>query len=190
MYPPYFVFIGNPLTKGKPMQETQVMTRQAIDAFGDKYNYDVTYMHKLLQASSEGYRLFEAVLPLAAYRSALPAAVYYVARIEAMRHEDCGPCLQLAIDMAKEEEVSIDVLRAAWKDEPFWKADLEDVRLFSRAVAANTPQDEAVAERVADRYGEEGVAELALCIAVSRVFPTIKRVLGEAKSCSMVEIKA
>lgn len=171
------------------MMDTQVEIEHMITAFGEKYGYDVTYLHKLLRASPEGYRLFDAVRPMAAYRSVLPTEAYYVARIEAMRSEDCGPCLQLALDMAREEGVSAEVLRAAWEREAFAEEALDDVRSFSRAVAENRPYDDMVAQRVADRYGDEGVAELALCIASSRIFPTLKRALGEAKSCSRVEIK-
>lgn len=164
-------------------------TRQSIDTFGETYQYDVAYMHQMYDASPQGYRLFENVLPMAAYHHRLPHDAYYVARIETMRDEDCGPCLQLAIDMAQEAGVSADVLRAALDEDTPMEPPLEDVRLFTRAVVRRTPHDDAVAERVRERYDEEGVAELALCIASSRIFPTIKRALGRDKSCSLVRVK-
>ncbi len=160
-----------------------------IDAFGKKYRYDVRYMHKLLEASPAGYTHFAAFLPMASYRDALPAEAYAVARIEAMRAEDCGPCLQLAIDQALEEGVSAEVLRSAWEQKAFVDPLLEDVCVFARAVAENTPIAPALADRLRDAYGEAGVAELGLCIASSRVFPAIKRALGEAMSCVAVQIK-
>ena len=38
------------------------------------------------------------------------------------------------------------------------------------------------------RYGDQGLIELALAIASSRTFPVTKRVLGFAVSCSQVEV--
>ena len=44
-------------------------------------------------------------------------------------------------------------------------------------------------ERVRERYGEEGLVELALGIAAARVFPVVKRALGYATSCALVKVK-
>ncbi len=164
-------------------------TRQSINTFGETYQYDVAYMHQLYDASPQGYRLFENVLPMAAYHHRLPDDAYYVARIETTRDEDCGPCLQLSIDMALQAGVPADVLRAALDKHITMEQPLEDIRLFTRAVVQNTPHDEALVSRVNERHGGEGVAELALCIASSRIFPTIKRALGQDKSCSLVQVR-
>lgn len=171
-----------------PDQSTE--TRQAIDAFGEQYGYDVTYMHNLLAASPEGYRLFEKVLPMAAYRNRLDPEVYCIARMTAMQSEDCGPCLQLAVDMAKEQGVPTDLLRAVLdKNVPLDKP-YEDIRQFALSVAMNTPIDPEAKARIHERYGDEGIAELALCIASSRIFPTIKRATGHAKSCLLIKVEA
>ena len=164
-------------------------TQQSINTFGETYQYDVTYMHKLYDVSPQGYRLFENVLPMAAYHHKLPTDAYYVAKIETIRDEDCGPCLQLSIDMAQEAGISADLLRVALDPDTPMDEPLEDIRQFTRAVVRNKPQDKAVAKRVRKRYGEEGLAELALCIASCRIFPTIKRAMGYDKSCSLVKVR-
>lgn len=46
-----------------------------------------------------------------------------------------------------------------------------------------------ISGRLRERYGEEGLVELALAIASARVFPVTKRALGYALSCSKVEVR-
>ena len=163
-------------------------TTQRIDAFGEHYGYDVTYMHELHEASPEGYALFESVIPMASYRKHLSLDASTVARVTVMQHEDCGPCLQLAIDMAKEAGVASDLLRAALDkntpmDEPY-----ETLRRYIQNVINNTPIEPETEEKMYSHYGAQGMAELALAIAACRMFPTIKRALGHAKSCSLVSV--
>src|SRR5947207_12726536 len=55
---------------------------------------------------------FAKFLAVDEYRRVLPAAPCYVARIVAVRHDDCGTCLQIAVNQAKKAGLSPQILRA------------------------------------------------------------------------------
>ena len=59
---------------------------------------------------------------------------------------------------------------------------------FAEAVVTGSGDAERYRERLRKVFGEEAVVELALAIATARIFPTLKRGLGYAKSCSAVKV--
>jgi hypothetical protein len=67
--------------------------------------------------------------------------------------------------------------------------ELADVYRFTSAVVELTGEEEPLRQRIRERYGEEGLVELALGIAAARMFPVTKRALGYATSCALVEIQ-
>ena len=128
-------------------------------------------------------------MPLAEYRPALPHEPFHVARIAATREEDCGTCLQIEINLAKRDKVKPALIRACVNDRPDdLPEQLADVYRFATAVVKHTGDEEIYRERIREAYGEEGLIELAMAIAVCRVFPATKRALGFAKSCSDVHV--
>jgi hypothetical protein len=66
---------------------------------------------------------------------------------------------------------------------------LQDVYRFTEAVVTASGEDEEYRDRLRKVFGEEAVVELALAIATCRVFPTLKRALGFAQSCSAVKVE-
>ena len=56
---------------------------------------------------------FSKVRDFADFRRVLPADAYYVAKIAAYRQEDCGSCLQIAVNQAREHQVQRGVIQAA-----------------------------------------------------------------------------
>ena len=63
------------------------------------------------------------------------------------------------------------------------------VLVEAEAVVKRSGQENALRERIRQRYGDEGLIELALAIAACRTFPVTKRVLGFAVSCSEVTVR-
>lgn len=60
---------------------------------------------------------------------------------------------------------------------------------FAAAVAAGTAEAAVLGERIEARLGRTAQVDLALAIATSRFFPTVKRGLGYARSCSLVPVR-
>jgi len=165
------------------------LVRWRIRAFERRLGEPLDYLRHLLGASFGAFRAFARAAKVAAYRKALPAAPFHVARLVAVRHEDCGPCVQTVVNLAKADGVPADVLRAVLDrrvaDLP---ESLRDVYRFAEAVVEITGEEEPYRERLRAVFGEAALCELALAIATCRLFPTVKRALGYATSCSLVKV--
>jgi len=86
--------------------------RQEIDQFEEHYRYDSTYMRELLETSPEGYAKFHAFQPLASHRERLSRESFWVAKLAAMKTEDCGHCLQLNVRLALEDNIPKPLIEA------------------------------------------------------------------------------
>lgn len=155
-----------------------------------KLGASLEYARQLYRASPGGFYKFARIIPMAAYRKQLAAEPYHLARIVAARLEDCGTCLQIEVNQASALGIEPALIQAALDgrvdDLP---PDLADVCRFAAGVAKGTGAEEEYRDRIRSRWGEAGLAELALGIASCRVFPTVKRALGYATSCSSIKVK-
>lgn len=150
----------------------------------------VDYVRHLVRTSLPAFFKFALFTPLSQHRRKLPPAPYRVARIVATRDEDCGTCVQIEVNLARRDGVPTDVIRAVLNNRPGdMTPELADVYRFAKSVVEASGGEEELRERVRERYGEEGLVELALGIASARVFPVAKRALGYATSCALVKVK-
>ena len=169
---------------------TNASLMNQIDTFEKQMGYDASYMRAILAGSSEAMEKFFAFMPMAQHRSAATVEAIAVARMVASRHEDCGPCLQITVDFARADEVDPNLIQ--------WVLDrkvdrlppqLASVYRFVEAVCEQNQQSETYRIELEQELGHEAMVDLALAIATTRVFPTIKRGLGFATSCSKVTVK-
>src|ERR1043166_928132 len=86
--------------------------RKAIDRFERDWNYDAGYMREMLEGSPRGAWVVARVTALGRFRRDIPLEAWCAAGITAVRHEDCGPCTQLAVTMAERAGVSPVILSA------------------------------------------------------------------------------
>ena len=161
-----------------------------LAAFERKTGESTDYVREMLEHSPAGFWRFALFLPLAAHYRALPKAAYHVARIVAMQHEDCGPCLQTVVSLAARDRVPNAILQAAldknWAGLP---PELREVASYAQAVVARNASLESDRQQLITRLGEKAMTELALAIAAARVFPTVKRAMGHGQSCALVRIE-
>lgn len=160
-----------------------------IRAFETHYDYDMGYAHRMLRASRAAFLRFSLFSRFAQVREAVPVAPWFAARIAAALFEDCGPCTQLVVRMAEEAGVAGATLKAIVAGD---EAALDDDTLlglrFARAVLLRAADCGALHDEALRRWGERGVVSLALVIANTRVYPTLKRGLGYAHACGRVEV--
>src|SRR5262245_23832913 len=143
-----------------------------------KLGVPLEHARHILRTSLRAFLKFIKVLPAAEHRRAMPAEPFYAARVVAARHDDCGECVQIAVNQAKNAGVRPELLRSvlAGRLDEVPEEVAEACRFAAAVVAASGAEDE-LRERVRRRWGEEALVELALTIAVGRVFPTAKRAL-------------
>jgi hypothetical protein len=163
--------------------------RKAIDKFERDWSYDASYMRDIIDASPRAAWLFSRVAALGQFRRDLPNEPWFAAGITAVRHEDCGPCTQLAVTMAERAGVSPAVLRAVLSENP--DAMPPDVGLawkFTRATLAHDAAADDYREEIVKRWGRRALVSLAFAITAGRIYPTVKYALGRGKACVRVVV--
>lgn len=163
--------------------------QQFLEGFSAHYRYDANYIQEFLHNSPQGYAKLHDFLPLAAHREFLPLDTYWVAKLGASQVADCGECLQLSVRMALEAGVDPQLVRACIHGGSGLPEDLKDVFDFAAGLANYRPTDPLLQERIKDQLDKSQRTELGVCVASAAMFPTIKRALGYAQSCSLMEIE-
>jgi hypothetical protein len=164
-----------------------------MGSFANRYDYDASYMGEYAEASPGGFLRYLVAMPFAQYRKKAPLHVYFAAKLVATRRADCGPCLRLVYNMAREADVDEVVIRAALMDDVSGLNDriqAEDVDLAVRYANAVLDQDLItvgdVGEAILNRWDRATLNEIAGAIAFGQFFPTLKRGLLHAQTCEPV----
>lgn len=166
------------------------LIRRKLDSEEKKLGESMDYLRHVVDVSPGAFVRFASIMPFANSRRALPADAWFVAQVVGAQKEDCGPCLQITVNLARQEKVDPEMLRATlegrFEDLP---EDLAMVARFSQAVVDATYDEGELRAALRERYGDRGVVEIAYAIASSRIPPTVKRALGFARSCREVEVR-
>ena len=164
------------------------LMHRGIKSFERQWDYDATYVHEMIDASPRAAWLFSRAARLGQYRRDIPFDAWAAAGITAVRHEDCGPCTQLAVAMAEKRGVNQQVLRAVLKGEPDgMPADVALVWRFTRAVLGHEPADE-YRDAIVTRWGRRALVSLGFAILAARIYPTMKYAMGHGKACTRVVV--
>ncbi|WP_105102633.1 hypothetical protein [Microbulbifer pacificus] len=163
--------------------------QQQIAAFGEHYRYDVGYLQDFLQIAPECYEAFLGFQSLSSYRGKLPLDIYWVSRLASMQIADCGECLQLSVRMALEAGVDKTVVKSCIEGGSRLPENLKDIFDFASAVASYRVIDPQLDARIDQLLDKAQRIELGICVATASVYPSIKRALGIAQRCSLVEIE-
>jgi len=84
--------------------------RRWIDKFERLWGYDASYLRDVLDADPRALLAFSKVAGIGNYRKDVPLPAYCAAGIVSVISEDCGPCTQLAINMAERAGVDPAIL--------------------------------------------------------------------------------
>jgi hypothetical protein len=165
------------------------LIKRRLAAFERAYDYDTSYTRDILDASLTAFWRFLPIEKMARFRKDVPLDAWYAAKIAAALSEDCGPCTQLVVDMAEKAGVAPGVLRGILAgDEAAMGPDATLGLRFARAVLAHDPEADVLREELLKRWGKRGLVSLALTMAASRVFPSVKYALGHGKACVRVRV--
>jgi hypothetical protein len=78
------------------------------------------------------------------------------------------------------------IIRGALRGGEGLNSEQLDVYHYAGGVAANEDLDPELLPRLEARWGREGIAELAIGIVATHMYPALKRALGYAKRCSLM----
>ncbi|HEV2350530.1 MAG TPA: hypothetical protein VG028_11870 [Terriglobia bacterium] len=165
------------------------MLRKAIDKFEREWNYDASYMRDIINVSPRAAWMFSRAAALGQFRRGVPLEPWFAAGITAVRHEDCGPCTQLGVNMAERAGVSPAVLRAVLADDPAaMPPEVALVWNFTRATLAHDAAADEYREAIVKKWGKLALISLAFAITASRIYPTVKYALGHGQACMRVVV--
>jgi alkylhydroperoxidase family enzyme len=166
----------------------KTLAHRQIRAQEQAYGVSLAYLHHIAETSLAATAAFALFLPMSRYRRVVPAAAFHVATLVAVRAQDCGTCVQIGVNAARDEGVAAEVVRAVLQDRPDrLPADLGEVYHYAQAVVQQQ-DDAALREQLRDRYGDAGLIDLAYALASAQVFPVVKRALGYATACARVDL--
>jgi hypothetical protein len=160
-----------------------------LDAEERRLGVPLEYARYILRTSLSAFAKYAMFMPMARHRERLPADALFTARLVATVREDCGTCVQIVVNNGRKARVPADVIHAllAGRVEAL-PEHLRQVHRFTMSVLDGNDGGE-LREEIRRRYGDEGLIDLAFAVATARVFPTTKRVLGYAISCSRVQVQ-
>lgn len=156
-------------------------------SFERRFGYDASYMHDVIEASLAAGVKFSLFQIMAQHRQEVSGDAWHAAHLAGALSEDCGPCVQITIDMAVEDGIDPRKLAALVRGDV--DAAGSDAALgfrFGMAVATNAGTVLELVEQVRRKYGERGLVSLAYSVTTARVYPTLKRALGHGAVCSKV----
>ena len=165
------------------------LLKKSYQRFAARYDYDPGYMFYVTDTStSAGIRL--SFLPLfSQYSGPVDARdVWAGAVLGSTLDGDCGPCVQLVLDMAVEAGIPPDHLTLCLEGQP---AEAGDVGLgfrFAQAAIADEPHLEELRAEIEHRFGPTAVIAASFAASSGRVYPVMKRGLGFGGTCSQAVI--
>ena len=165
------------------------IARRSLRAFARRYGYDVSYLEMMLDYSPAAFFKFASVVKASAHRESVPIDASFAAKIVGALAEDCGPCTQLAVDMALEAGMPKGEIEAVLRRDP--RAMSDTTRLayrFADAVVRRAAEEDEFRDAVRAQWGQKGVIDLTLALQMGRMFPMIKAGLGFAKECRRVTV--
>ncbi len=154
-----------------------------------KLRVPADYLGRLGDTSFSGFLKFLMFLPVSQHRRETRSALLSAVRIVATQHEDCGPCVQIAVNVALDTRLDPAVIRSVLdRNHGEMPPDVSLVVRFADGVLSKDGSEDPAREEIVSRFGATVLSELSLAIATARVFPTLKRGLGYAQSCSVVKV--
>jgi hypothetical protein len=160
-----------------------------IDRFERDWKYDASYVRDVIDVSPRAAWLFSRATAIGQFRRDVPIEAWCAAGITAVRHEDCGPCTQLAVTMAERAGVGPEVLHAVLADDT--RAMPPDAALawrFTRATLEHDAAADDYREVIVERWGRRALVSLAFAITAARLYPTVKYALGHGKACTRIVV--
>lgn len=160
-----------------------------LDRFEKTFNYDASYMRHVLRVKPASLFKFSLGTQALDHRAAPPEALV-AAGLYGTLTEDCGPCVQVGVDIATANGVDPKILRAIIAGDE--AAMGETAALGYRFARASLARDMATCDPLRDeivrRWGDKALVAISLGIVASRMYPTLKYAMGYGKTCSRVQI--
>jgi len=168
----------------------RTLFRKKLQEFERATGESPAFMARILDKKPSLFFYILLFMPLLRHRRQLPKEAFHIARIIAVKQEDCGECLQTSVALAAMDDMPAQWIEYALSER--WDAlpkPLNLVAEFVYLLGKNDPHYESVRLVLKEYYTSGAMLELASAIASGRYFPTAKKAAGMALSCQKIQIR-
>lgn len=160
-----------------------------LDQFEKSFDYDMSFAREILAISPKALIAYFKATSIASYRQSVPMDAWCAASLVTIAYEDCGPCTQLGVTMARRAGVEADVIeRLIAGDFDGLPAHVAVTARFALASLRRAPEADELRERVEALFGRHGLISLAYAMTACRIYPTVKYALGYGKACTRIVV--
>ncbi|HSM04660.1 MAG TPA: carboxymuconolactone decarboxylase family protein [Longimicrobiales bacterium] len=156
-----------------------------IEGFERRLGVELPYLNEIATHAPGAFVPILMFMPATAYGPTLPSTVIHMVRLGATQALDCGECLEIAVNVARQEGVGPEDIATALSG----RADdlpAEHAEAFEFGRRLGVGQDaEEVRRAIRARYGERGLIEASMAAATSHLFPVLKKGMGFARACEL-----
>lgn len=168
----------------------KAILRRQIAAFEKTWSYRADYLRDLLDAGGPWTVIRFGLVASLGHGKGAPPEAMAAARLVATLAGDCGPCVQISVDMATAAGVSPEVLRGILAGDRIAMGETAGLAFdFARAVVGRHLADaDETRDEIERRWGRRAVAALSLALTTAQMYPTVKYALGHGRACSRVVV--
>lgn len=156
--------------------------------FGRAFNYDVSYMHELIEVSPGAAFTLLRLPNFYKYRGPKAGMPVWTGALLASTLEgDCGPCAQLVVDMALAGGADPAGLQACAEGRPQEAGAMGlGFRFAMLAITGDAAADDLRRE-IENEFGRKTAVSCAFAAASGRIYPVLKRGLGHGQACQRLD---
>jgi len=160
-----------------------------LDKFEKTFNYDASYMRHVLGVNPWSLLKFSLGTQALDHKAA-PPELLVAAGLYGTLQEDCGPCVQVGVDIATANGVDPKVLRAiiAGDEAAMGETAALGYRFARASLARDMQACDPLRDEIVRRWGDKALVAVSLGMVASRMYPTLKYALGYGKACSRVKV--
>ena len=162
---------------------------RAARSLARRYSYDTTYLHEVIDVSpgaAMGMQRLRGFYKYRGSKAGLP--VWFGALLASTLEGDCGPCVQLVIDMALEQGIEPAPILACVEGRPHEAGPVGLGFRFAGMAIADDLETDTLRCEIQTAFGRKAAISCALAAAAGRVYPVMKRGLGHGKACQKLDI--
>lgn len=163
----------------------RILLTRLVARFERMLGVELPYLRAVTEHSPSALLPIALSMPASAYGRQVPASVLHMVRLGATQAQDCGECLQIAVNMAVRDSIAAEDIRAALSgrfDE--LSSEFAEAFEFGR-LAGGQPASPDCREALRARYSEKGLIEASMAAAGAQFFPVLKRGMGFAHACDL-----
>lgn len=161
------------------------MLREGRKSIGD---VEIDFAYRLRDVAPGRLFRLSFIKVVEGSRRHCPPDLYHAAALAAAMVEDCGPCVQIHVNMGLKDGVAAQTFQDLVQRR--LDAIAPDAAMGFRYGDAVARGDDATAyrEAIVAQWSEKALIELAFAVATARFYPALKRGMGYAHACEKVKV--